>query len=37
MIIDLSDCDITYEMDQDTDTLPEDKKERMNPHLTKEK
>ena len=37
MSVDLSDCNITYEMDQDIDTLRDDTTERMNPHLTKEK
>jgi len=37
MIIDLSDCDITYEMDQDPDTIPDDANERVITHLTNEK
>ena len=37
MIIDLSDCDITYEMDQDPDTIPDDANERVVTHLTNEK
>ena len=37
MIIDLSNCDITYEMDQDPDTIPDDANERVIAHLTNEK
>ena len=37
MIIDLSDCDITYEIDQDPDTLANDTAEIIILHLTKKK
>ena len=37
MIIDLRDCDITYRMDQDPRTLPDDGRETIIPHLTKDK
>jgi len=37
MIIDLTECDITYDMDQDPDTIPDDANERVITHLTNEK
>ena len=37
MIIDLINCDISYEMDYDPDTLPYDVAEIIIPHLTKKK
>ena len=37
MIIGLSDCDIIYEMDQDSDTLPDNTRDRIITHLIKDK
>ena len=37
MILDLSDYDIIYEIDQDKNTLSYDEAERFSPHLIKEK
>ena len=36
-IIDLSECDIIHNMDQDPDTIPDDTDQQVIPHLTKEK
>ena len=37
MIIDLSECDIIHNMDQDPDTIPDDAEQLIIPHLTNKK
>ena len=34
MIIDLLDCDIIHNMDQDLDTIPDEVEQQIIPHLT---